>query len=212
MLGGNGQDRLNGGAGNDELHGGNGNDRLRGEDGDDKLFGEAGNDYMHGGNGKDFLHGGAGNDDLRGGAGDDILKGGVGNDSLMGGSGNDQMVGGYGADVMKGGSGADTFWYFDSKQSANAPGQSDTIQDFKHGVDKIDLSHVDANTGIAGNQKFEVVQYDPSKPLEAGQVTSHYDFASGKTIVEAAVDNNAGADMKIALDGFVPVTAQDFNL
>ena len=56
------------------------------------------------------------------------------------------------------------------------------------------------------------MQYDPSKPLEAGQLSAHFDQATGKTIIEGAVDNNAGADFKVALDGNVQVTAQDFNL
>ena len=120
------------------------------------------------------------------------------------------LVGGRGADVMSGGAGRDVFDY--NSVSDSTKGASDLITDFQHGVDKIDLSTIDAISGKAGNQDFQFVQYDASKPLEAGQVSAHYDAALGKTIIEAAVDNVGGADMHIELAGNVQLNAQDFNL
>ena len=54
--------------------GGEGDDRLEGSSGDDLLWGEAG---------ADTLRGGAGHDELSGGAGDDVLEAGMGEASLL---------------------------------------------------------------------------------------------------------------------------------
>ena len=64
MLGGTGNDLLEGNTGNDVLDGGSGNDVLAGGAGDDQLLGGSGNDV---------LDGGAGVDQLEGGTGDEIL-------------------------------------------------------------------------------------------------------------------------------------------
>ena len=103
------------------------------------------------------LDGGSGNDVLSGLGGSDNLIGGSGNDTLRGSHGNDRLTGGSGADRLEGGTGTDTFAFLaasDSTQSA-----PDTILDFgapfkSTGGDRIDLSGIDANTSVAGNQAF----------------------------------------------------------
>lgn len=77
--------------------------------------------------------GGAGGDRLDGGAGDDLLLGGAGNDTLAGAAGEDTLIAGTGADRLSGGAGADVFVF-------TADGQSDTVTDFQHGQDRLDLS------------------------------------------------------------------------
>lgn len=62
---------------------------MVGGDGNDILEGNAQADYLNGGSGNDTLKGGAGDDTLKGGADDDTLDGGQGNDSLVGGLGFD---------------------------------------------------------------------------------------------------------------------------
>jgi RTX calcium-binding nonapeptide repeat (4 copies) len=95
-------------AGNDFVIGGTGNDILNGLAGTDIIFGGGGNDQLNGGNGRDFLYGGIGLDILRGGAGADELWSGVGmnplvdqGDTLFGEGGNDLLVfnGGYGTAI-----------------------------------------------------------------------------------------------------------------
>ena len=116
MLGGTGDDELEGDAGNDNLAGEEGADRIVGNDGDDFLFGDseataqanAGNDYLDGGSGNDYLRGYAGDDELHGGSGDDQLTGESGDDSLHGDAGNDSLDGGDGNDSLDGGSANDT--------------------------------------------------------------------------------------------------------
>ncbi|MCC0022646.1 MAG: hypothetical protein H6874_00310 [Hyphomicrobiaceae bacterium] len=119
-----GSDQLDGGDDDDELRGGTGNDTLLGKAGIDLLKGEGGNDGLEGGSGDDTLMGGSGRDDLKGGADNDILKGGDDNDTLRGGDGDDNLYGQAGNDRFA----------FDKNDG------TDTIKDFQHGFDRIDLS------------------------------------------------------------------------
>ncbi len=65
------------------LVGGDGNDTLNGGSDNDKIFGSAGNDSLSDGDGKDTLNGGSGNDKIFGGTGNDLLNGGGGNDTFI---------------------------------------------------------------------------------------------------------------------------------
>ena len=67
------------------------------------------------------------------------------------------------------------------QDSLNAPGQFDTITKFESG-EKIDLSAIDANTGVAGNQDFTLVANFTGN---AGEVRSFVDATTGDTIVQA---------------------------
>ena len=123
LIGGAGDDTLNGRSGNDTLIGGAGNDSMNGGWGNDTLRGMGGNDTLHGGYGDDSLDGGSGNDWLNGVTGNNTLNGGAGNDNLIGLSGNDSLIGGAGNDMLYGGSDADSFEF--------AAGHGDdTIADF----------------------------------------------------------------------------------
>lgn len=68
---------------------------------------------------------------------DDVLKGQVGDDTLFGSGGNDLLIGGVGDNVLYGGSGNDIFRLV-SRSSYQE--QRDTIGDFQHNADKIDVS------------------------------------------------------------------------
>jgi Ca2+-binding RTX toxin-like protein len=107
LIGGDGEDQINGGNGNDTVVGGAGDDALVGGNGNDLLFGGEGNDRLNGGNGVDVLTGGRGDDNLQAGNGDDGLAGDEGNDMLLGGNGDDTMNGGEGDDSLRGGNGTD---------------------------------------------------------------------------------------------------------
>lgn len=78
-------------------------------------------------------------------------------------------------------------------------------------MDKIDLSAIDAKIGTPANDAFHMMDYDPNRELQAGEMTSYYDQASGHTVVliEAGFAGN-GADFRIELDGYVPLTQNDF--
>lgn len=83
----------------------------------------------------------------------DTLSGDAGNNVLNGGSGHDVLNGGSGRDVLTGGAGVDRFVFNSVTDSVN--GTPDRITDFTRSVgEKIDVSAIDANTSIAGNQAF----------------------------------------------------------
>lgn len=80
------------GQGGEVLIGGDGDDTIDGAQGRDAIFGTGGDDELIGGNSPDALFGDAGDDTLDGGRGNDELTGGIGDDVLTGGQGNDTFV------------------------------------------------------------------------------------------------------------------------
>jgi hypothetical protein len=102
-----------------------------------------------------LLNGTAAADVLLGAGGDDTLKGNAGADHIDGGAGNDLIIGGAGGDTLTGGAGADLFSYRAIGDSPNSA--PDQIMDFSHADgDRLDLSSMDANGRIAGNQQFHL--------------------------------------------------------
>ena len=91
---------------------------------------------------------------------DNRLQGNALGNHLDGGAGADKLIGGDGTDWLTGGAGADIFAAeinaakVDSKLGALS---LDMILDFKKGEDKIDLSGIDAKTGLDGHQAFKFV-------------------------------------------------------
>lgn len=65
---------------------------IVGGDGNDRLEGGAGHDTLIGGDGDDFLDGRAGSDTLAAGGGNDTLDGGTGTDVMIGGQGDDLYI------------------------------------------------------------------------------------------------------------------------
>lgn len=109
---------------------------------DGALFtGSNGNDTKTLGAGNDQANGRAGNDKISGGAGSDVIRGDAGSDTLNGNDGNDRLAGGADNDKLTGGAGRDVFVYADGDGV-------DTIADFVHGTDRIDLTGVAALTGF----------------------------------------------------------------
>ncbi|MDT8857101.1 calcium-binding protein [Paracoccaceae bacterium Fryx2] len=114
--------------------------------------GSTGDNHMHGNDAGNVLQGLAGNDQLWGKDGDDVLLGGAGNDQITGDAGNDRIDGGAGQDKMKGGAGADVFVFALASDTERL--KSDKVLDFQTGVDRIDLTGIDANVDVAGDQAF----------------------------------------------------------
>jgi uncharacterized delta-60 repeat protein len=123
----------------------------------ENLTGSSNDDTLTGSTGNNVLDGGAGDDLINGGGGNDTLIGNVGDDTLISGAGNDLLIGGVGQDSMSGGAGNDIFQFASLDDLGTTAGTSDVITDFVHGVDKIDLSQIDANSSIAGDQAFVFV-------------------------------------------------------
>ena len=213
----------------ENAHGSAWNDVLLGNNVANRFVGNDGNDRMEGRGGNDTLAGDAGNDTLDGGLGRDVLNGGLGDDTLIGGEGSDVLTGGKGWDVMTGGLGADVF-KFSGKVYADG---FDTITDFKHGSDKIDVSAIDARPDKAGDQAFtfdasqdsnleeafdgisddwgHLISNRPGPRINAddGQIEIRYD--QNKTYVFLSYgDGDTAASFR--MDGQVALTASDFIL
>ena len=92
-----------GGEGNNEIDGTPERDVIHALGGNDEVDGHGGNDVICGGAGRDSLSGDAGEDEVRGGRGDDEIDGNGGVDRLRGGRGTDDIDGGAGEDQCSGG-------------------------------------------------------------------------------------------------------------
>ncbi len=87
-------------------------------------------------NGADFLN--IGGDNRYTGDGNDIFFGEAGNDTIIGNKNDDILFGGIGKDKLNGGSGIDTF-ILKPGDGGVVSDQTDVIEDFKIGTDKIGL-------------------------------------------------------------------------
>jgi Ca2+-binding RTX toxin-like protein len=153
---------------------------VEGSYGNDTFLGTNGVNDLDGIEGNDILHGRGGNDDLEGGEGADTLIGGLGSDNIT--------VGGpVGPDTSR-----DVVRYESLKDSGATSATSDDIFLFTHGQDKIDLSKLDANLGLKGNQAFKVVTGFTKAFGEVKLVKSGAD-----TIVQVDGDKDSAVDMII---------------
>ncbi|MFM9937173.1 MAG: calcium-binding protein [Novosphingobium sp.] len=216
LRGGGGNDRLYGGKGQDDLWGGTGNDVYYINDARDQAieYANEGNDlaistitFELGGNsgnverltlsgtaainGKgnaldNVITGNSGDNLLQGQAGKDVLSGGVGDDILSGGVGNDLLIGGAGSDGFR----------FAGAYAADAG--IDTVRDFVHGTDHIELEYyyyAALGSGAFDPAKFVV----GTKALTADQHLIYND-ANGMLYYDA--DGN-GAGARIAIAHFI---------
>ncbi|MFZ4607267.1 MAG: M10 family metallopeptidase C-terminal domain-containing protein, partial [Caulobacter sp.] len=109
------------------------------------------------------------------------------------GTGNDRMTGGLGADVFVVNS-------LDVRSTrAGLLPSRDTIVDLDFGTgDRIDLSAVDANINLAGDQSFSLVAAFTNA---AGQATLTYTASSNSTLVRFDVDGDGKADLELVING-----------
>ena len=156
----------------------------------------SGNDVITGKESNDKLLGLAGNDTLDGASGDDVLNGDVGNDVLIGGAGKDKLTGGAGADTFKFASANEsTFW------------SMDTITDFKKSQgDKIDLSAIDSNANVAGDQAFKLVS------AFLADATGQLYFDAKTHILYGSTDADSAPEFAITLNGVNTLLPTDFVL
>ena len=111
-----------------------------------------------------------------------------------------------GLDNLTGRAGADRF-DFDSLSDSVVGVSRDVISDFSHAqADLIDVSTIDANDGIAGNQAFTFI--GNAAFSAAGQL--RYNPVNG--FIQGNVNNNLTADFEIKLTGAPSVIATDFVL
>ena len=193
---------------------------------------------IHAGNGDNVIDGGAGVDTLSyaysragvnvslatavgqdtGGSGIDLimgfedLAGSKFGDALRGSSAANVISGGGGADTLTGGLGGDTF-AFATAADAGAGAKRDVITDFTAGADKLDLSAMDADRGLAGNQAFTFIGAATFDGVDAtGQLRFVFSATTGKGIVYGSTDADADAEFSIELTGVSSLDAADLLL
>jgi serralysin len=134
-----------------------------------------------GGSARDYLVGNQVGNVLNGNGGDDVLDGLGGNDTLIGGAG------------------ADEFRF-------TTLGGTDRIADFQSGVDIINLSEIDANAGVAGDQAFS---WAAAFNHAAGQAVLTWSAAT--TTLSLDVDGDGRSDLDVVINGHV-TTAENWVL
>jgi VCBS repeat-containing protein len=174
------------------LFGTSGNDTINAQNGVDTVYGWGGNDVIDGGQGVDTVYGGSGDDTIRGSQANDGLFGGSGSDVIYGDQDDDLIVGGYGADTLSGAQGADRFAYLSVRDT------NDTILDFVHGTDVIDVDALNFNT-----------------PVNSGAFTAAHDLVwfvqGGNTVVLGDTDGDlTTAEFMVTLNGVTTLSAGDF--
>jgi Ca2+-binding RTX toxin-like protein len=214
---GTGNDVMNGDGGNDFFYVGLGNDTVNGGTGIDTVFYgysqqsvfvslNSGSAHLPETSSQVILieedlisienaYGSAYNDRLFGSSVENSLWGREGDDWIEGGDGNDRIIGGRGQDDMYGGYGFDTF-IFTSIADAEplGTGFTDAIWDFSN-YDKIDLSAIDANVYLAGDQAFTYIGTSGFTGV-AGQL--HFiNPHSRNSFVEGDVNGDCVADFQI---------------
>jgi Ca2+-binding RTX toxin-like protein len=224
LYGNGGRDILDGGTGNDTLIGGADNDTYIVDSSDDVIIEDWGGGvdfvqasasfilsdnvermYLTGtgdidGTGNELanlLVGNAGANALSGMGANDRIYAGAGNDSVDGGEGNDYLEGGAGQDQFTGGAGKDYFVFRDGDFSGATAASADRILDFAYG-DRINLTPVDADTGLAGNQGFAFIGNGTFTNV-AGQL--RYEQVDGNTFISGDTNGDGVADFMIRLDG-----------
>ncbi|KQS88274.1 MULTISPECIES: calcium-binding protein [unclassified Rhizobium] len=217
--GGNGNDRLDGGTEADTMIGGLGNDVFVVDDVGDKVteFASEGTDsieasvsYSLAGIHVERLYltssaaiNGTGN------SLDNVLKANSGRNMLNGAGGSDKINGAGGADLLTGGTGSDQFIYSNLSDSTVDVSGRDTILDFARGQDRINVSLIDANTKVSGDQAFTFIG-GAAYSNKAGEL--RYGISGGQTVISGDVNGDGVTDFKIVLSGSIALGSSDFVL
>ena len=161
-----------------------------------------------------YIQGSAGNDtfDFSGATLTNIasIRGGAGNDTILGSSGADIIMGEAGSDTLTGGGGADRFVFSLIAEIGFGP-SADRIMDFIQGLDKIDLSAIDANTLVRKDQAFSFIGNQAFSNV-AGQLRVEIDGSSDGHLY-GDVNGDSIADFEIVLAGLgsqPPLQSSDF--
>lgn len=124
------------------------------------------------------------------------------NNTIWAHAGNDTLTGGAGNDTLWGGGGADRFVF------ASASIGVDRIMDFSEN-DKIDLSRIDADIRLVGDQPFEFIGQNW---LRAAGNLGFYRDKGGWTTIQGDIDGDAKYDFSIRVEGHHDFTSSDFIL
>jgi Ca2+-binding RTX toxin-like protein len=190
---------------------GSGNLEGRGNASDNTILGNDGGNWLSAWPGDDYVAGGKGADTVLGGQGNDTILGGNQNDSLAGNSGDDLITGGWGLDTLSGGGGDDVFIFQRSSQSGAGSAFRDVIADFRTldgDADRISVSGIDADLGLAGNQAFTWIGGKAFS--DAGQL--RYLWSGNSTLIQGNTDADTAAEFEILLKGRLVLSVTAFDL
>lgn len=113
---------------------------------------------------------------------------------LNGGDGNDVLIGGFGQDTLIGSNGIDRFVYNAIEESSVGSTFRDVIVDFNGSAgERVDLSRIDAFTGLSGNQAFTFIGAN-SFTGSKGEVR----FSSGILLMNTDTDKIANMEIELA--------------
>jgi Ca2+-binding RTX toxin-like protein len=141
--------------------------------------------------------------------GNDRIYGGTESNVFDSGSGKDRLWGGGGADSLEGGTGADTFIFKTLGDSTVSARGRDTIADFAHSTDTIDLQGIDASSRGKSDQAFHFIGTQDFHH-RAGEL--HIVRISADTVVLGDVNGDGKADLAITLTGHISLNSGDFAL
>jgi Ca2+-binding RTX toxin-like protein len=157
-----------------------------------------------------------------------VLGGNAGADQLVGRNGSDVLLGYAGRDILYGdGDGfsgfADIFRYTALNDSAAGAATRDIIMDFEPGGieglgDKIDLSGIDANTKVRGDQAFIFIGTDEFSSDRRKKVYAELrvDTETGPdgdfSVLEGDINGDGRADFEIEFNAVINFTVNDFIL
>lgn len=207
--GGDGDETLTGNSGSNGLNGGRGGDVMNGGAGDDVYYVDNGRDWVIETRDEAYGH-----DRVFSSVSYTISKfSGVEDVTLIGSkkinvignslmnvlTGNDNaniLRGGGHKDVLIGGGGADIFDY--NAASESSINGYDRIADLNDAEDIIDLTTIDADSTVAGDQAFTLVEFFTGG---GGEITLSYDAATNFTTLFADIDGNLKAEMRIVING-----------
>jgi Ca2+-binding RTX toxin-like protein/uncharacterized protein (DUF1778 family) len=133
------------------------------------------------------------------------------NDNLTGNAGNNVLTGGAGSDVLTGGAGSDTFDFNALSEMGLTNTTWDVITDFVHGADKLDLSTLDADAALAGDQAF-------TAPVLGGTFSGVFAspgdlyFDTVAHVLYGNTDADTAAEFAIQLVGVTTLAAADLFL
>lgn len=148
---------------------------------------------------------------LTGNAVTNTLTGEAGNDVLHGRAGDDRLVGGLGKDTLTGGLGSDRFDFNSAAATGPTNSTRDVITDFKTSEgDNIDLSTMDADTTIAGNQAFASMVGGFFSGTFANPGEFYFDQTAH--ILYGNNDADSQADFTIQINGVDSLDASAFML
>ena len=141
-----------------------------------------------------------------------VFIGSAGADTLIDASGgNNTTIGGGGGDTLIGGGNSDTFVFKAITDSQPGSGHFDTIADFNHGADHIDIAAIN---GLNSDNQAVNFNLLASTPTSIAAHTIDILTSGGNTVIYAnasgTAQNISSSDMEIHLMNVANVTSADF--